>query len=37
MKLKTNFPILHEAFSGGDFMVHHRAQKYWGAHRTSFG
>ena len=27
MKLKTNFPILHEAFSRGDFVVHHAERK----------
>ena len=27
MKLKTNFPILHEAFSRGDFVVHHTEHK----------
>ena len=27
MKLKTNFPILHEAFNRGDFVVHHTERK----------
>ena len=27
MKLKKNFPNLHEAFSRGDFVVHHTERK----------
>ena len=27
MNLKTNFPVLHEAFSRGDFVVHHAERK----------
>ena len=32
MKLKNNFPNLHEAFNKGDFVVHRTERKRSGVH-----